>query len=168
MSTHKSATNKYFEEAEWNERLQQLQNKYENKKTKKFKPFVDSLGELIINDITGQRKLQLSEEAKATFRIGKAGERFEKRNKKLTSKERLYALEVEESLLEVIVSIVDLYNVLPKDLMNDDEQELIKFLRDKRRKMKDNINHKRDRIERPEVYTDINHRYDTQKRIRNK
>ena len=166
MSTHKSATDKYFEEAEWNERLQQLQNKYENKKTKKFKPFIDSLGELIIDNITGQRKLQLSEEAKATFRVGKAGERFEKRNKKLTSKERLYALEVEESLVEAISALVDIYNVLPKEFITNEEQELIKFLRDRRQKMKGNLYHKRDRIERPEVYTDINHRYDTQKRVR--
>lgn len=153
--------NKYFSDMEWSKKLQELQYKYENKINKKqFKEFRDSLGEIV------NRKLTLKQEALDAFRVGKAGKRFENRCKKLNAKERLYTIEVEESLVEVLDSLISLYKALPKQLYSKDEQDLITFLRQRKQKMRDNLYHKKDRLARPEVYTDINHRYDTQKRER--
>ena len=149
----------YFSEEEWNKKLQELQLKYENSKNKKkFKPFIDSIGELV------DRKLVIRDEAKEAFRIGKAGERFKTRMTKLSSPERLYKLEVEEALLEALVGIIQVYDALPSTFVSEEEKDFIKYLKDRKQKMSGNLYHKRDRLERPEVYTDINHRYDTQKR----
>lgn len=160
MSSEK-LQNSYFSEEEWEKKLQELQYKYENSKNKKkFKPFIDSIGELV------DRKLVIRDEAKEAFRIGKAGERFKTRMTKLSSPERLYKLEVEEALLEALVGIIQVYDALPSTFVSDDEKDFIKYLKERRTKMSGNLYHKRDRLERPEVYSDINKRYDTQKRER--
>ncbi len=151
----------YFSEEEWNKKLQELQLKYENSKNKKkFKPFIDSIGELV------DRKLVIRDEAKEAFRIGKAGERFKTRMTKLAAPERLYKLEVEEALLEALVGIIQVYDALPSTFVSDEEKDFIKYLKDRKQKMTWNLYHKRDRLERPEVYSDINKRYNTQKRER--
>ena len=151
----------YFSEEEWNKKLQELQLKYENSKNKKrFKPFIDSIGELV------DRKLVIKDEAKEAFRIGKAGERFKTRMTKLAAPERLYKLEVEEALLEALVGIIQVYDALPSTFVSDEEKDFIKYLKDRKQKMTWNLYHKRDRLERPEVYSDINKRYNTQKRER--
>ena len=151
----------YFSEEDWEKKLQELQLKYENSKNKKrFKPFIDSIGELV------DRKLVIKDEAKEAFRIGKAGERFKARMTKLAAPERLYKLEVEEALLEALVGIIQVYDALPSTFVSDEEKDFIKYLKDRKLKMTWNLYHKRDRLERPEVYTDINKRYDTQKRER--
>lgn len=154
-------TEKYFSDTEWNKKLQELQYKYENKVNKrKFKEFRDSIGELV------NHKLVIKDEAKEAFRIGKAGERFEARLKKLSAPERLYRLEVEGSLLAALSSIIQLYKSLPKEYISDVEKDFIQYLRDAKSKLQNNLNHKRDRLKRPEVYSDINKRYNTQKRER--
>ena len=151
----------YFSEEEWSKKLQELQLKYENSKNKKkFKPFIDSIGELV------NRKLVIRDEAKEAFRIGKAGERFKTRMTKLAAPERLYKLEVEEALLEALVGIIQVYDALPSTFVSEEEKDFIKYLKDRKLKMTWNLYHKRDRLERPEVYSDINKRYDTQKRER--
>ena len=160
MSSEKNK-NEYFSDAEWNKKLQELQYKYENKLNKrKFKPFIDSIGEIV------DRKLVIKDEAKEAFRIGKAGEHFNARISRLSAPERLYKLEVEEALLESLIGIIQVYDAIPSTFVSDEEKEFIKYLKDRKIKMHDNLNHKRDRLERPEVYSDINKRYDTQKRER--
>lgn len=160
MSSEKNK-NEYFSDAEWSKKLQELQLKYENNKNKKkFKPFIDSIGELV------DRKLVIRDEAKEAFRIGKAGVRFKTRMTKLAAPERLYKLEVEEALLEALVGIIQVYDAIPSTFISDDEKDFIKYLKDRKQKMSGNLYHKRDRLERPEVYSDINKRYDTQKRER--
>jgi len=160
MSSEKNK-NVYFTDTEWNKKLQELQLKYENNKNKKkFKPFIDSIGEIV------DRKLVIRDEAKEAFRIGKAGERFTARMKRLAAPERLYKLEVEEALLEALVGIIQVYDAIPSTFVSEEEKDFIKYLKDRRTKMSGNLYHKRDRLERPEVYTDINKRYDTQKRER--
>ena len=151
----------YFSEEEWNKKLQELQLKYENNKNKKkFKPFIDSIGELV------DRKLVIRDEAKEAFRIGKAGEHFKTRMTKLAAPERLYKLEVEEALLEALIGIIQVYDAMPSTFVSDEEKDFIKYLKDRKLKMVWNLYHKRDRLERPEVYSDINKRYNTQKRER--
>lgn len=160
MSSEKNK-NEYFSDTDWNKKLQELQYKYENNKNKKrFKPFIDSIGELV------DRKLVIRDEAKEAFRIGKAGERFKTRMTKLSAPERLYKLEVEEALLEALVGIIQVYDAIPSTFVSAEEKDFIKYLKDRKQKMTWNLYHKRDRLERPEVYSDINKRYDTQKRER--
>ena len=151
-----------YNDDEWQKKLKELEyweHKAQQANSKnKFKPFIDSMGDIV------DRKLVLRQEALDAFRVGKAGERFDARKKKLTAPERLYQIEVEESLVAALKGLIQLYNALPTQMVTDDEKELLSVIKDKRRKLQDNINHKRDRIARPEVYTDINRRYDTQKR----
>lgn len=155
-----SIQDRYFSDSEWNKKLQELQYKYENKNKTKFKEFRDSIGEII------DRRLVIKDEALEAFRIGKSGERLEKRLTKLSAPERLYRIEVEESLCNVLDGLISIYNALPKQVITEEEKDFLSFLRDKATKMKGNLYHKKDRLSRPEVYTDINHRYDFQKRTR--
>lgn len=153
-----------YNDDEWQKKLKELEyweHRAANATSKnKFKPFIDSMGEII------DRKLVIKQEALDAFRVGRAGKKLERRKKKLTAPERLYQIEVEESLLNALTALVDLYKVLPSQLISNDESDLITFIKERRIKLRDNINHKKDRIERPEVYTDINRRYNTQKRER--
>lgn len=153
-----------YNDDEWQKKLKELEyweHKAQQATSKnKFKPFIDSMGEIV------NRKLVIRDEAKEAFRIGKAGERFKTRMTKLAAPERLYKLEVEEALLEALVGIIQVYDAIPSTFVSDEEKDFIKYLKDRKQKMIWNLYHKRDRLERPEVYTDINKRYDTQKRER--
>lgn len=169
MSSEKFYTDKEWEkkikELEYWDSLSQAKLKQEHRAANatsknKFKPFIDSMGEIV------KGKLVLKQEALDAFRVGKAGERFESRCKKLTNESRLYAIEVEESLLAALKGLIQLYDALPKQLISTEETDFLAYIKDRAIKMRGNLYHKKDRIARPEVYTDINRRYDTQKRER--
>ena len=161
------SSEKIYTDKEWEKKIKELEyweHKAQQATSKnKFKPFIDSMGEIV------DRKLVLKQEALDAFRVGKAGERLDARKKKLTAPERLYAIEVEESLVVALSTLTKLYRSLPKELKamcSEEELEFVKYITDRTDKMRKNLYHKKDRIARPEVYTDINHRYDTQKRSR--
>lgn len=92
-------------------------------------------------------------------------ERLRKRKEALTSPARLLGIEIEEALLNSLKALKDVLTLTKNTAcISQEDLELLDFLKTRCRNLHGNILHKRDRIARPEVYSDINNRYSKYKR----
>lgn len=101
-------------------------------------------------------------------------ERLRKRKLSLNDPIRLLGIEIDESLLQALTSLRELYKYVrsfcKKNSMDFPEEDrlMLEFLQKTCTNMSTNLMHKKDRMLHPEIYSDINKRYDKFKRGRRK